>query len=139
MGYVNDAGYTFEEARDSVGQGWWQLIGILWDAKPEGVIVTQVKEKFGELRFYVGGAPKEYHDLINKMTEVSLMVCEVCGSLGKWRDTSWNKALCDECLKHNHSSWRRPIIPVSMSEYRRLKAQGVDVQKPNQLDSGEEE
>ena len=136
MGYADKEGYTFEEAKDAVGQGWWQLVGILWDAKPEDVIVVQVKEKFGELRFYVSSAPAEYLDLINKMTEVSLMVCEVCGSLGKWRDTSWNKTLCDECLAHNHSTWRRPIVAHSLSEYRRLQAQGVDVAEP--LDREEE-
>ena len=85
----------------STGDGWNQLIKELieelmalgWDRK-----VTQVKEKFGGLRFYIGGGSKEVHDAINRAENKSYTICEDCGSPGKLRSNRyWELTLCDEC------------------------------------------
>ena len=85
-----------EEALESVGPGWASLINELYDALPQGVMVVQVKEKFGGLRFYT-----EPFDLIFSATvyeaEVrSLEICEECGEPGspKTNSTYWIKTLC---------------------------------------------
>ncbi len=82
------------------GDGWFDLIYELskkiaaMDLNGE-VEATQVKEKFGGLRFYVNAAPKEIHDLIGEYEEKSFETCEVCGALGKFRDDlSWVQTLC---------------------------------------------
>jgi len=99
MGYVNEAGYSREEAKQSVGKGWGNLIDILFDAKPEETRVAQVKEKFGGLRFYVDNADKDYRALVSKIEGLSYSICENCGKLGETssRGRGWIKTQCKEC------------------------------------------
>ena len=84
----------------SVGVGWLPLIQELiekcieadWDMN-----ILQVKEKFGGLRFYIGGAPNEVHDIIEEYQNKSYETCEVCGKKGKLRsERPWMLTLCDE-------------------------------------------
>jgi hypothetical protein len=63
------------------------------------VIATQVKEKFGTLRFYYWGGD-EYCSGVESMAEsMSAVTCEVCGSPGMLRQGGWIRALCDEHAK----------------------------------------
>jgi len=73
--------------------------------------VQQVKEKFGGLRFYIGGAPRVIHDMIRDAEFRSYFICEHCGKecvqdgngyKSFYRDgLSWVLTLCDGCLdKH---------------------------------------
>lgn len=84
--------------------GWydliWKLCEELEKLKFEGK-VTQVKEKFGGLRFYVSTANQEQFDLIYNYEEKSFNICETCGKEGKLNRGSWLKVLCDVCLKNN--------------------------------------
>lgn len=84
----------------SVGDGWLQLLHDLieeliaagWDKQ-----IKQVKEKFGGLRFYIGGGSQEIHDIISKYEALSYHVCEVCGEQGELRnDIGWYRTLCDK-------------------------------------------
>lgn len=83
------------------GNGWvphidkliTELIAMGWDKN-----VTQIKEKFGTLRFYVGKATPEMYELINKFEGETFKMCEACGKEGvrkAWR-SSWIKCLCTE-------------------------------------------
>ena len=80
---------------------------------PEWFYITQIKEKFGSLRFYVSSAPMEIYDLINKAEEESFTICEVCGRQGQYRDDlSWILTLCDSCLdKHIEKRYGRTRKP----------------------------
>jgi len=80
-------------------QGWYPLIQKLiediielgWDKQ-----VTQVKEKFGGLRFYINSASSEVHDRITEAERESYTICEMCGSSGELRqDIGWHRTLCD--------------------------------------------
>ena len=63
------------------------------------VIATQVKEKYGTLRFYYWGGD-EYCSGVESMAEsMSAVTCEVCGSRGMLRHGGWIRALCDEHAK----------------------------------------
>jgi hypothetical protein len=78
--------------------GWFRLLWTLSEGLEKTGFngqVTQVKEKYGGLRFYVSYATDEQYNLIDKAEEVSLKVCEVCGRLGKTRGYGWLKTLCD--------------------------------------------
>ena len=46
-------GYDLAFAKESVGEGWHAILERLFAAKPDWIKVTQVKEKFGGLRFYL--------------------------------------------------------------------------------------
>jgi len=88
-----------------IDEGWYQLIHDLleeliktdWDKN-----IHQIKEKFGGLRFYIGAASQEVHDIINRYEELSYETCEVCGEKGElrkdtgWRGGLWYKTMCDK-------------------------------------------
>ena len=89
----------------SCGVGWYplikelieELIKIGWDKR-----IYQIKEKFGGLRFYVDGFPKEKNgfDIVRKAEKKSFQICEICGEPGKLRDDlSWIRTLCDNDYK----------------------------------------
>jgi hypothetical protein len=58
---------------------------------------SQIKEKFGTLRFYMSGAPEEVEDIIDEATIKSAKTCEDCGKPGKFRDDGWCSTRCDTC------------------------------------------
>lgn len=64
-------------------------------AKTHQVVATQVKEKFGTLRFYVYGADSETHAMINMAESMSARTCEVCGSPGTQNTGGWITTLCE--------------------------------------------
>jgi hypothetical protein len=65
------------------------------EAEKQIPIAVQVKEKFGGLRFYVGGATEKIYDYITFAESMSYRTCEVCGSPGKRYTDGWHKTLCD--------------------------------------------
>jgi len=85
------------------GDGWYDIIYDLSKVlEPNGIVASQVKEKFGTLRFYIcGGDENTDHDAvraaIDKAEELSTKTCEYCGKPGSLRSGSWLKTLCDEC------------------------------------------
>jgi hypothetical protein len=97
---VNPYNFAF-----GVGDGWYGIlkeliIGIkAGDSKEKNnwiTKVTQCKEKFGGLRFYVTGTSKKNWDLIRKAEDKSMVVCEETGSeveVGTWND-GWVKTIC---------------------------------------------
>jgi hypothetical protein len=90
----------------AVGHGWLPIIDDLC-SKLEKVIeplsederscfyATQVKEKFGGLRFYTTFGNDEIYDLIRDAEKKSYITCEVCGEPGEERDSGWIQTLCD--------------------------------------------
>lgn len=89
------------------GDGWYaliyQLCGELRDNQIkageslEEVRVMQVKEKYGELRFYVYGFAEGSEAIIDKYEKKSRSVCEECGNKGDLSYSGrWIKALCPE-------------------------------------------
>lgn len=86
-----------------VGPGWRSILESLVKdllAKGWSGEVSQVKEKFGGLRFYCesDGAPGIY-DRIQEAEDESFKTCEECGAPGRPRDWSWIKTLCDKCAE----------------------------------------
>lgn len=99
----------------SVGEGWWPILEALcaniqshidWKneqrdkyQRGEGcpqVVVVQVKEKFGGLRFYYDGGDETIHGMV-RMAEVwADSSCEKCGKPGVRRSGGWIRTLCDE-------------------------------------------
>ena len=88
--------------------GWYDLINTLCqlikhydkqqinkpDYKP--VVVHQVKEKFGGLRFYYYGGDDMVAGMVSLAEAMSHQICEVCGNKGKtdWK-RSWVQTLCE--------------------------------------------
>jgi hypothetical protein len=80
--------------------GWYPLIKELIDdliALGWNKQITQIKEKYGTLRFYIGGGSDAIWDRIEKAEADSEYICEITGKTGKLRDDlGWWKTLCDE-------------------------------------------
>ena len=84
-----------------------QVLGNLSAPEPQcfpvprkmNVVATQVKEKYGTLRFYVYGADEYVHGLIQMAEAMSMITCETCGAPGKERGGGWIRTLCDEHAK----------------------------------------
>lgn len=72
--------------------------GLEPDPVPE-FIASQVKEKFGTLRFYYEGGDDYISAIINFAESESCHTCEVCGRRGKTRHGGWIRTLCDEHAK----------------------------------------
>jgi hypothetical protein len=60
--------------------------------------VTQVKEKYGTLRFYTTWITDEVEKLIDLAEVKSSITCEVCGkSANLFKDGYWYKVRCEQC------------------------------------------
>ena len=58
-------------------------------------IISQVKEKFGSLRFYVESATDIQYAYIEFAESLSSRTCEVCGSPGEQTNSGWIKTVCE--------------------------------------------
>lgn len=90
------------------GDGWYDLIDMLcgiiqWDIDNNGhpqIEATQVKEKYGTLRFYTNGQNDRQTGYINFAEYLSGFICEGCGSNDKvTRTKGWIVTLCPKCMK----------------------------------------
>ena len=93
----------------AVGKGWWPILESLcaniqshidWKAKqgqfvPQ-VVVEQIKEKFGGLRFYYNGGDNTVDGMVRMAESWAGKSCETCGSPGKQRQGGWIRTLCDQ-------------------------------------------
>lgn len=60
------------------------------------VVVEQIKEKFGGLRFYYSGGDDHIYGMVRMAESWASKTCEVCGKPGEIRSGGWIKTLCDE-------------------------------------------
>ena len=58
-------------------------------------VASQVKEKFGGLRFYVQAATDKHYNYISFAESMSYRTCEECGAPGKTYTDGWHRTLCD--------------------------------------------
>lgn len=63
------------------------------------VEATQVKEKYGTLRFYTNREDDFVSGVISMAEGMSSKICEDCGAPGKIRLGGWIVTRCDECYK----------------------------------------
>jgi hypothetical protein len=93
----------------AVGKGWWHIIETLcsniqhhidWANRKEQVVeqvvVAQIKEKFGGLRFYYDGGDEQIHGMVRMAEAWADQSCETCGDKGERRSGGWVRTLCDK-------------------------------------------
>lgn len=87
------------------GDGWYDLLyKLISDIKdvepPKNFEIVQVKEKFGELRFYTYNSTEIIDQLIETAENDSVTICERCGADAMvQRIQGWYAAICDECRR----------------------------------------
>lgn len=84
-------------------------------------VATQVKEKFGTLRFYVDKGDDRCYNLISFAESMSGRTCETCGKPGTWYPLGWNQTLCDEHADEAYGE--------RASEYRNKTGEFADEQR----------
>jgi hypothetical protein len=96
----------------AVDSGWYPILDALcnqiqsyidWKNRdiivvPQ-VVVSQIKEKFGGLRFYYGGGDDCVDGMVRMAESWAENTCETCGAPGEERSGGWIKTLCDEHAK----------------------------------------
>ena len=60
------------------------------------VVATQVKEKYGDLRFYYDGGDEKIDGMVRMAEAMSAVTCEICGNPGKMRGRGWLYTACDQ-------------------------------------------
>jgi hypothetical protein len=93
----------------AVGAGWWPILEALcaniqshidWRNKESEtvpqVVVEQIKEKFGGLRFYYQGGDEQIHGMVRMAEAWADRSCEECGAPGERRNGGWIRTLCDQ-------------------------------------------
>jgi len=63
--------------------------------KDQRVVVAQIKEKFGGLRFYYEGGDDYIAGLVTMAESWASRTCENCGDDGHQRGGGWIRTLCD--------------------------------------------
>lgn len=111
MGLVDELPWSETPVWRSIdcGYGWYGLINKLNQDLLEidsEYRVSQVKEKFGGLRYYTENTSKEMNNRIYEAERQSLQTCENCGSRESVMTKSdnepygWIRSLCDDCRKY---------------------------------------
>jgi hypothetical protein len=94
----------------AIGEGWWPIIESLcaniqshtdwWnknrETRPvvEQVVVEQIKEKFGGLRFYYSGGDDKIQGMVRMAEAWADHSCEECGAPGTAGGKGWIRTLC---------------------------------------------
>jgi len=117
---IPDYDYTYTEL-DDMPTGWRLAFGLdmCREIKEELIKfdyldeyrITQIKEKFGSLRWYCGGYPRDskIDEIISKYEELSRHICLGCGKPAKWVSIGWISPWCDDC-KHKYNNDR--YVPI---------------------------
>lgn len=62
----------------------------------EPVVIEQIKEKFGTLRFYYSGGDDYIDGLVSMAEAISGKTCDVCGGPGRITGERWLATRCKE-------------------------------------------
>jgi len=93
------------------GDGWYTLLDCLSSVIEEHVenetlnnptkehypVASQVKEKYGGLRFYTTTCDPYIDGAIRVAEKLSYSICEMCGKPGILNKHGWMRTLCEEC------------------------------------------
>ena len=103
-----DFDYSYTEL-DAMPDGWRKAFGLqmceelkqelIKINKMDEFRIVQIKEKFGELRFYTNWVTDEIEAIINKYTKLSKKTCINCGKPATVITTGWISPFCNDCIK----------------------------------------
>lgn len=101
----------------AIGEGWWPIIESLcaniqsylkWanrdsEVVPQ-VVVEQIKEKFGGLRFYYQGGDTHIGGMVRMAEAWASKVCEDCGAPATKQTTGWIRNVCDKHFEEREAA-----------------------------------
>ena len=95
---------------DAMEPGWRKAFGIQMCKEIRAALLShgwkylfkyrimQIKEKFGELRWYDEFSTQDVQDIIDKYEDISRRTCLVCGKPATKMSTGWISPYCDDCI-----------------------------------------
>jgi hypothetical protein len=66
---------------------------------------SQIKEKYGQLAFYMTSSTDEMDEIIRVAEDKSAETCETCGEPGKLRGQGWYYTACDKCSEKREAKY----------------------------------
>ena len=107
---VENFDYTWNEFESGMPKGWWKRFGkVLCEDLREVLLKydylneyfpVQVKEKYGGLRIYDNGTPKEWDQHLRAWELISEHTCAICGAFPvPMRHDGWIIPECDRCFR----------------------------------------
>ena len=110
---AEDYDYSYIEGLGDLPDGWDRLF-LLYCTHlkieldkfnyTEKFRFLQIKEKYGSMRLYNSGYPKESNvSALEYIYEhLSTYICEDCGNVAKYETTGWIEELCETCYKNHY-------------------------------------
>ena len=104
---VKDYDYSYINGEYDLPNGWHRLFLQMCEDIRGPLIkagcldkfrFSQIKEKYGTMRCYNFGAPKEVDDIISKYEYISQFICQKCGKPATWETSGWIASYCDDCI-----------------------------------------
>ena len=87
---------AIEHIEETSGKGWFNLIDIIFDNKPEDIEITEVFQKWAALKVRYEGENENFEFLIDNIYHISQKMCEVCGLSGSYSIIDgWETTLCN--------------------------------------------
>lgn len=132
---VPEYNYEYTEL-DAMPRGWRisfgeQLCEELKQALIEGGLldkyrITQIKEKYGSLRWYANFDTEKTSKIIDKYTRLSSRTCIKCGAPATLMTTGWISPYCDACCPTNERAMLLEDYLVVIGEEDPVKVEADD-------------
>lgn len=116
---VPDYDYSYTEY-DAMPEGWRKAFGIKMceeiqkelDKSPslkEQYCITQIKEKYGSLRWYSNFYTTEIEKIIQRYENISKRTCICCGAPATKISTGWISPYCNKCAEKDPDEGYVPV------------------------------
>jgi hypothetical protein len=118
MGKVSD--YTMKSVAEAIEKAIYRDV----PEKIRQVVASQVKEKFGTLRFYYNGGDEYIHGLVAMAETMSVRTCESCGAPAKTQGTGWLTTMCQPCIDSREERRQRELAEYNAKHedvYQKIK------------------
>ncbi len=116
---------------DHMPAGWKRTLGVhLCEELREALIrndpsllenyrVSDVKEKYGTLRWYDNGGSDKIEDILTKYEDISKYTCIICGKINvPVFEDGWISPFCTECYKkYREKRWGEKVTDEKMNSF----------------------
>ena len=113
------SGYDYEFTElDSMPSGWRKAFGLQMCREIKDCLIrnnfplgqyqiTDIKQKYGSLRWYDNGHPEEMDKIIDKYEDLSMCYCIDCGEPARYVTEGYISFLCENCISKRTFNYRR--------------------------------
>ena len=78
--------------------------------------ILQIKEKYGQLRWYTNWSTADLDKIVNKYTALSEETCIRCGKPAAWVSCGYISPFCDECKEELSKKKYLKFVPLLIDD-----------------------